>query len=156
MNTESANTQSPNETLPFQKVSSTRWLVRGKAMYNLLVNWETLKADFTCFEQNYARNEVKYKARMIKEIQSDYKNYLYLLHPLFRNLRVNNLFQSTKQDPHVLQKELFMHRASSKDKIYDANGNQKCCIIKFLTECSKYTERIGKFEDVKRFEIKHL
>ena len=24
---------------PFQKYSATRWLVRGKCLYNLLVNW---------------------------------------------------------------------------------------------------------------------
>ena len=95
MNTESANTHSSSQPLPFQKVSLTRWLVRGKVMYNLLISWETLKAYFTCFKQNYARYEVKYKARMIKEMLSDYKNDLYVVFatPIVQEFeRVNSLF----------------------------------------------------------------
>ena len=62
--------------------------------------------------------------------------------------RVNSLFQSIQQDPHVLQKELFTHKTSLENRIYRANGHQKMLHnvdfgIKFLTECSKYTERTG-------------
>nr|XP_012563314.1 unnamed protein product [Hydra vulgaris] len=35
---------------PFQKYSATRWLVRGKCLYNLMVNWYELKAYFLCAE----------------------------------------------------------------------------------------------------------
>jgi len=38
-------------SLPFQQASHTRWLVRGKVMYNILMNWEELKAYFMCAEQ---------------------------------------------------------------------------------------------------------
>ena len=54
--------------LPFEKTSSTRWLVRGKVMYNLLVNWHELTAYFVSAElapQNYGS---KCKARLIKEM----------------------------------------------------------------------------------------
>jgi hypothetical protein len=39
----------PNRTAPFafEKPSFTRWLVRGKVMFNILMNWEELKARFT-------------------------------------------------------------------------------------------------------------
>ncbi|XP_042212509.1 SCAN domain-containing protein 3-like [Homarus americanus] len=32
--------------LPFQKLSCTRWLIRGKVIYNIPLNWEELKAYF--------------------------------------------------------------------------------------------------------------
>ena len=105
-------------------------------MYNLLVNWETLKAYFTCFEQNYARYQVKYKARMIKEMLSDYKNYLYFVFatPIVQEFKgVNILFQSTQQDPHVLQKELFMHKTSFlRTKYMMLMATKKCCIMLIL------------------------
>jgi uncharacterized membrane protein YbaN (DUF454 family) len=37
-------------SLPFEKPSFTRWLVRGKVMFNILINWEELKAYFTSAE----------------------------------------------------------------------------------------------------------
>ena len=133
-------------------------------MYNLLVNWETLKAYFTCFEQNYAQYEVKYKARMTKEMLSNHKNYLYFdfaTSILQEFKRVNGLFQSTQLDPHVLQKELFMHKTSLENRIYNADRHQKMLHnvdfgIKFLTECCKYTERTGKFEDVQNIRERYL
>ena len=117
-----------------------------------------------CFEQNYARYEVTYKARMIKEMLSDYKNYLYYVFatPIVQEFeRVNGLFQSTQQDPHEQQKELFMHKTSLESRIYNADGYQKMLHnvnfgIKFLTECSKYTERTGKFEDVQNIKERCL
>lgn len=45
-------TMDPNEErrgtpVPFQKISNTRWLVRGKALFNILVNWEELQVCIT-------------------------------------------------------------------------------------------------------------
>ena len=49
---------------PFQKSSTTRRLVRGKIIYNCLVNWEELRAYFTVAipETNH---ESRYKARTL-------------------------------------------------------------------------------------------
>ena len=98
---------------------------------------------------------------MIKEMLSDYKNYLYFVFatPIVQEFeKVNSLFQSTQQDPYVLQKELLMHKTSLENRIY---GHQKMLPnvdfgIKFLTECSKYTERTGKFEDVQNIKERCL
>ena len=95
-------------------------------MYNLLVNWEALKAYFTCFEQNCAQYEVKYKERMIKEKLSDHKKYLYFAFasPIVQEFkRVNRLFQSTR--PSCNAKKLFLHKTSSENRIHDADGHQK-------------------------------
>eukprot|EP00794_Sanderia_malayensis_P002936 gene2936-biopygen2413 len=43
--------------LPFQKSSTTRWLVRGKVVYNCLVNWEELKAYFAVAIQKQVRSQ---------------------------------------------------------------------------------------------------
>ena len=95
---------------------------------------------------------------------SDYKNNLYFVFatPIVQEFeRVNSLFQSTQQYPHVLQKELFMLKTSLKNRMYDANGHQKMLHnvdfgIKFLTKCSKYTERTGKFDDVQNIKERCL
>lgn len=63
--------------LPFEKPSSTRWLVRGKVMFNILLNWEELKAYYNCAELGADRMDAKYKARLLKEMFADYTNYLY-------------------------------------------------------------------------------
>ncbi|KAJ8409887.1 hypothetical protein AAFF_G00209280 [Aldrovandia affinis] len=41
-----ANNDRRGTPKPFQKMSTTRWLVRGKVIYSLLVNWHELKAFF--------------------------------------------------------------------------------------------------------------
>lgn len=52
--------------LPFLKPSATRWLVRGKVMYNLLMNWNELLAYFTVVEESKGlRADTKYKARLL-------------------------------------------------------------------------------------------
>ncbi|KAK3756692.1 hypothetical protein RRG08_013957 [Elysia crispata] len=48
--------------LPFEKLSTTRWLVRGKVMNNILVNWHELKAYFEAAD-NPKRYQTRYKAR---------------------------------------------------------------------------------------------
>ena len=41
--------------LPFEKISATRWLVRGKVMYNILVNWYELQAYFKACDSAHKR-----------------------------------------------------------------------------------------------------
>ena len=63
-------------SLPSEKFNQTRWLVRGKVIYNILVNWEILKTHFSLAECEVEAN-VRYKARLIKEMLHDQINKLY-------------------------------------------------------------------------------
>ena len=56
--------------LPFQKSSTTRWLVRGKVINNCLVNWEELKAYFAVASPETCQ-ESRYKARTILDMLND-------------------------------------------------------------------------------------
>jgi hypothetical protein len=83
--------------LPFEKPSFTRWLVRGKVMFNILVNWEELMAYFTSAE--LAQYNTKFKAILLKKMLSDYKNDLFFefATPIGQEFeRLNSLFQQTK------------------------------------------------------------
>jgi hypothetical protein len=62
----------PNRTtpLPFEKPSFTRRLVRGKVMFNILMNWEELKAYFTSAELAQSQFDTKFKTRRLKEMLS--------------------------------------------------------------------------------------
>ena len=44
---EGCSVESSTIPLPFQKCNLTRWLVRGKVIFNILTNWEILKMYFT-------------------------------------------------------------------------------------------------------------
>lgn len=49
-------------------------VVRGKVMYNILVNWEEQKAYFISAEVVETKFDTKFKSRMLKEMLLDYKN----------------------------------------------------------------------------------
>ena len=83
--------------LPFEKLSTTRWLVRGKVMNNILVNWHELKAYFEAAD-NPKRYQTRYKARLIKEMLQDHSNFLYFYFAVSivqEFEKVNALFQHT-------------------------------------------------------------
>lgn len=42
------NEEGKGTSLPFQQAASSRWLVRGKVLHNILMNSEELKAYFMC------------------------------------------------------------------------------------------------------------
>ena len=110
---------------PFEKYSKTRWLVRGKVIYNCLVNWEELKAYFAVAEQESAQDAC-YKARTIVEMLSDPINLLYFhfVSPLVAEFdRVNGFLQATDADPEEMHKELYLHSRSLRYRIYDAHGD---------------------------------
>ena len=77
--------------LPFTKYCETRWLVRGKVMYNILVNWEELKAYFLAAEPTSSQNS-RFRARLIQEMLADPVNFLYFQ---FATLLLQNSKQST-------------------------------------------------------------
>ncbi|MPC69356.1 hypothetical protein E2C01_063579 [Portunus trituberculatus] len=63
---------------PFIKMSETRWLVRGKVIYNILLNWEELKAYFNIAKIE-GTQDVRYKARLLWDMFNDDQNYLYFI-----------------------------------------------------------------------------
>ncbi|KAK4299843.1 hypothetical protein Pmani_027915 [Petrolisthes manimaculis] len=101
-----------------------RWLVRGKIIYNILVNWEELKAYFN-IAKIQGGQDVRYKARMLWEMLSDGTNYLYFVFasPIVTEFeRLNALFQSTNCKPSHLCHELEIHCTSLTRRVYDENG----------------------------------
>jgi hypothetical protein len=73
--------------------------VRGKVIYNILKNWEELKANFTSAELAQSQFDTKFKDRHIKEMLSDYKNYLFfkLAIPIVQQFeRLNGFFGKPK------------------------------------------------------------
>ena len=135
--------------LPFEKTSSTRWLVRGKLTFNILVNWEELKAYFISAGLAQDNLDSKYKARVIKEMLLDQRKYLFFHFetPCVQEFeRLNSLFQKTKADPHELHNQLFMHYRSLHSRIYDADEKKKHINdvdfgAKFLSECDDYIQK---------------
>ena len=129
MNTYEHSAQTRIVPPPFQKISSTRWLVRGKVLYNILVNWEELSAYFTTVQcSKNVRRDVRYKAKLIKEILLDRVNYLYFVFatPLVQEFeKVNALFQCTNGDPHELSQSLLLHYHSLYNRRYDLRGTKK-------------------------------
>ena len=115
--------------LPFEKTSSTRRLVRGKVMYNILVNWEELKAYFASCEHAQKNNvQVRYKARLLKDMLSDSGNLLYFkfVTPFVQEFEaVNAFFQRTNADPHDLYCELYRHHDSLVNRIQLKEGHEK-------------------------------
>ena len=140
--------------LPFEKPSATRWLVRGKVLYNLLVNWEELKAYFNVIELSKLNIDVRYKATLIKEMLNDHKNYLYIQFatPFVQDFeKVNSFFQQSKADPYDLHQELSLHYRSIRSRIIDCQGNKKKIDqvdfgAKFLLECQKYINKMQSKE----------
>lgn len=113
--------------LPFLKMSTTRWLVRGRVLYNILVNWEELKAYFQCASLQ-GGHDCRYKARALWEMLSDDSNYLYFVFasPVITEVeKVNALFQSTSAIPSDLLGELDLYYNSLLHRIYDHEGSRK-------------------------------
>eukprot|EP00794_Sanderia_malayensis_P000016 gene16-606_t len=110
---------------PFEKYSKTRWLMRGKVIYNCLVNWEELKAYFAAAE-HASSQDARYKACTILEMLNDPVNLLYFhfvsnLVTEFEN--VNAFYQATDADPEEMQKELSLHYKTLRSRTCDVHGN---------------------------------
>lgn len=70
------NEEEQEKPLPFQKLSATRWLVSGKVLHNILINWEELNNYFTVGEPS-CHSDARYKVRMILNMLKDDINFLY-------------------------------------------------------------------------------
>ena len=114
-----------DQKAPFAKYSTTRWLVRGKVIFRILMNWEELKIYFATAEPA-STQAARYKARLIQEMLNDPINYLYLhfLSPLITEFdRVNAFFQATDADPEEMHKELAAHSKSLHGRVFNGQGN---------------------------------
>ena len=133
---------------PFQKFSVTRWLVRGKCLYNLLVNWHELKAFFSCAEQQ-APASAKFKINTLKQLFKNDLIYLYIvfLTPIVQEFeRINSLFQSSNVDPEKLMQNLELHYKSLKSRVYDSRGHllpvsHMDLGAKFSNECTLFIDK---------------
>jgi hypothetical protein len=119
----------PNRTcpLPFENLSFNRYFVHGKAMLKIFMNWKGLNAYFTSDELAQSQCNTKFKARFLKEMLSDYKNYLFFefATPVVQEFEIlNSLFQQTKADPHELHQQIFSHQKSLQNRLYDAKGRK--------------------------------
>jgi hypothetical protein len=71
-------------------------------MFNILMNWEELKAYFTSAELAQSQFDTKFKARLLKEMLSGYKNYLFFefATPAVQEFeRLNSFFSKPKPIP---------------------------------------------------------
>eukprot|EP00112_Aurelia_sp_Birch-Aquarium-sp1_P021948 Seg6031.2 transcript_id=Seg6031.2/GoldUCD/mRNA.D3Y31 product="SCAN domain-containing protein 3" pseudo=true protein_id=Seg6031.2/GoldUCD/D3Y31 len=110
---------------PFERYSKTRWLVRGKVIFNCLMNWEELKAYYmsalpTCTQ------DARYKARSILEMLNEPIIHLYFhfVSPLVTEFeRVNAFFQATDADPEEMHQELTAHSKSLRGRVFDDFGH---------------------------------
>lgn len=130
---------------PFQKYSTTRWLVRGKVIYRILMNWNELKAYFLV-AQPATTQAARYKARILLDMLNDPITYLYFhfVSPLVTEFdRVNAFFQATDADPEEMYTELSSHNKSLRSRVFDPEGKplptEKVDFGgKFLFEVTKY------------------
>ena len=98
---------------------------KGKIIYNCLVNWEELRANFT-FAIPETYQESRYKARTLLDMLNDRIIFLYFhfVSPLVTEFEpVNSLFQATDADPEEMSKELLSHSKSLQARINDSDGS---------------------------------
>ena len=150
------NNEHAGKPMPFQKMSATRWLVRGKVLFNILVNWEELKAYFLVEEPN-CKSDVRYKARMLLSMLNDDINHLYFhfLSPIVTEFeRVNASFQATNADPEDMVKQLFLLHSTLRYRIYGSGDevlpNSRVDLgVKFVMESQKYIHHHGNSAEAK-------
>lgn len=104
------------EPSAFITPSSTRWLVKGKCIFVILSQWEELKSYFNLV----ADKERNFHARIIFDMLSDERNFLYLhfILPIIQDFeRVNAAFQATNANLYKIYQDLDVLHRSIKDKI---------------------------------------
>ncbi|XP_005103816.1 uncharacterized protein LOC101845565 [Aplysia californica] len=151
LNANSESESGVSHPTPFMRASATRWLVRGKVLYNILVNWEELVCYFNIAELE-SPSDRKYKARLIKDMLNDRMNFL-LFHfatPVVQEFEcINAKFQSSNADPRELSKGLITFHKSLRSRLYNPLGEKKdiaSCDFgyKFISECEKYLTKFLK------------
>ena len=118
------NKEKQGTPTPFQKLSQTRWLSRGKILFNIFSNWDELLGYFLCLKTT---QETKYKVGVIINMLKDpfnkwYFQFAYAIVCEFET--VNGFFQATKADPQEMFQQLDVHYKGLKSRIYDVRGNK--------------------------------
>jgi hypothetical protein len=133
--------------MPFTKASMTRWLVRGKLIKNLLLNWSMLKSYYGVVAQ-VAEQKIKHKAKVLHEILSDGINFLYMtfLSPIVKEFdQANIFFQSSHADPEAMVMELGLLHRSLRSRIKDNQGNNLALsVVDFGASFSSSVERMKR------------
>ena len=96
---------------PFEKHSTTRWLIRGKIIFRSFTNWNELKAYFLSAQQA-STQAARLKARILLDMLNDPMMYLYFhfVSPLVTEFdRVNAFYLATDADPDEMFTELSLH-----------------------------------------------
>lgn len=107
---------------PFIKFSRTRWLARGKVLYNILVNWFELQAYFEAISRKAPANQ-RYKIRQIHSILEEKSNSFY---KWVHYLTVKYIFlQKTKDQSSKLMFEILYKKNSIRAYIiiWSSRGN---------------------------------
>ena len=137
------NNHERNFPLPFQKLPKTRWLIRGKILYNILVNWKELLAYFSSCETKLSLH-ARYKCSLIKEMLADRINYLYFtfITPIIQEFKkIYFLFQQINGDPYELSKELLLHQESLHRRLCDQN--ESCKSLKCVDFGAKFNQEVS-------------
>ena len=134
---------------PFQKLSTTRWLVRGKVIYNILVHWDELAAYFACC-RDVGTQDVRYKARLLSDILQDDVNrcYFEFVVPVIQEFKAMiSFFQADKIDPGKVLKEMDIFYRALKSRMYLSDGRMKPKHL-FDHGC-KFLQRLQLLENAK-------
>lgn len=144
------NDEEPAEAeTPFQKLSDTRWLVRGKVMSKILANWHELKAYFDC-AANAGTNDARLKARLLRDMFSDDLNrcIFHFAVPVIQEFeRMNSYFQSSEdKDPVDVTRQLETFHLALKRRVYTTENHEKPVHLidygcKFKQELAKFSEK---------------
>jgi hypothetical protein len=133
-------------TNTFQQFCATRWLGRGKVLYNIVTQWWDLKAYFD-MAQAQAPQKERYRARELARMLADTSNLLYFhfLTPIITEMEeVNKAFQTSNPDMNELFKLLDLLYKSLRVRIYDLDGKKKHVL---RVDCGVKFDDLGKNMD---------
>jgi hypothetical protein len=106
--------------LPFQKLSSTRWLCRSKVIWSLLQNWKQLTNYFPLIEPEVEYGQ-RWKVWEFFHMSNNRFNFMYLtmVQPIINDFeRVNAFLQHTNADPEKVVSELFLLHSTIRERIF--------------------------------------
>ena len=133
-------------SLCFNRAPATRWLVRGKLLGNILVNWWELKSYFTTAELAIkGQPDVKYQARLLKDMFCDPVTFLYIhfATPVVQDFEKLNYskFQANNPGPNELMQDLDLFHRCLIGRSLEKNGTPRQEVDlgrTFKQECDRY------------------